>query len=192
MSDNVIVTFRGKTSFAKVLGDPLPNKFGDDRNWTVDLVISPEAVKEAKALGIGDKVKRKEEYLDGQPFLSFKHPELRKSGEANKPIKVVDIAGRDWDQSKLIGNGSDVDVKFAVVDFGKGKKKGMYIRSIRVLKLVEYGGKSEFAEIDEDDEFFEEAQAAAALDADRRQREDAAFKKDFNLSDDDLDDESPL
>lgn len=192
MSDSTIVTFRGKTSFAKILGNPVGNKFGDDLNWTMDLVLTPEAVKEAKALGIGDRVKRKEEYLDGQPHMSFKQPELRKDGTPNKPIRVVDINGKDWDQNKLIGNGSDVDVKFAVADFGKGKKKGVYIRSVRVLKLVSFERK-EFEDIDENDEFFNEAQQAAALYADRRQREDAQFKKDFDLNtDDDLDDESPL
>lgn len=192
MSDTAIVTFRGKTNFAKVLGPPVGNKWGDDKNWTVDLVLGPESVKEAKALGIGDRIKRKDDYLDGQPHMSFKQPELRKSGEKNDPIKVVEIDGKTpWDQNKLLGNGTDVDIKFAVADFGKGKKKGVYIRSIRVLKLVPYERK-EFADIDEDDEFFEAAQAAAALDADRRQREAAQFKKDFQLEDDDLDDESPL
>lgn len=192
MSDTTIVTFRGKLNFAKVLGPPVGNKWGDDKNWTVDLILSPESVKETKALGIGDRVKKKDEYLDGQPHMSFKQPELRRDGTPNKPIKVVDINGRDWDQSKLLGNGTDADIKFAVADFGKGKKKGVYIRSIRVLKLVPYERK-EFADVDEDDEFFNEAQAAAALDADRRQREDAQFKKDFDLNtDDDLDDESPL
>lgn len=186
-NSNNLVVLRGKTSFAKVLGAPVGNPFDDNKNWSIDLILTPETVKEVKALGIADRIKRKEDYLDGQPHMTFRQAELRKDGTPNKPIRVVNIKGEDWDQDKLIGNGSDVDLKFAVADFGKGKKKGVYIRSIRVLKLVPYGGAPEFDPVDEDDEFFEEAQAAEALEADRKAAEDKAFKKDFDL-DDDIDD----
>jgi hypothetical protein len=188
MSNSNVVVFRGKASFAKVLGDPVSNPFDDNRNWTIDLVLTPETVKEAKSLGIGDKVKQKDEYLDGQPFMTFRQAEYRKDGETkNDPIPVRDIRGNTWDQDKLIGNGSDIDLKFVVMDFGKGKKKGVYIRGIRVLKLVEYAGKNDFEPISEDDEFFTEAQQAATLQADRAAQEDKQFKKDFDL-DDDIDD----
>lgn len=188
MSNSTTVTFRGKAMYCKLLGDPVGNPFGDDKNWTIDLVLTPALVKEAKALGIGDRIKQKEEYLDGQPFMSFRQAEYRKDGETrNRPVPVKDIRGNDWDPETKIGNLSDIDLKFAVNDYGKGKKKGVYIRGVRVLKLVPFNGKEEFDPIDEDDEFFEDAQAAATLEADRRQREDKEFKKDFDL-DDDLDD----
>ena len=187
MSNSTIAVIRGKLNYAKVLGDPVGNPFDDNKNWTFDLILTPDGVKEAKALGIADRIKRREDYLEGQPFLSFRHAELRKDGTPNKPLSVVDIKGQAWNQETLIGNLSDADVKFAVADFGKGKKKGMYPRSIRVLKLVPYGGKQEFDDIDEDDEFFNEAQAATTVDADRAEREDKQFKKDFSL-DDDIDD----
>lgn len=186
-NNTVTAVIRGKASFARVLGDPVLNYDKSGKEWKLDVQITKDTVKEIKSLGIGDRVKSKDEYLDGSPYLSFKQAEFRKDGKPNFPIKVVDIKGNDWDQSKLIGNGSDIDVKFVVMDHGTGKKKGVYIRSIRVLKLVEYGGKSEFDAIDEDDEFYLEAQAAATLEADRANREDEEFKKDFDL-DDDIDD----
>lgn len=183
MSNSNVVVFRGKTSFAKILGAPVSNPFDDNLNWTIDLILTPETVKEAKALGIGNKIKEKEGYLDGRPFMTFKQAEKRRDGTVNDPIKVVDIKGAPWDRTVEIGNESDVDLKFAVVDNGKGKPKGVYIRSLRVLKLVPFT-RTDFDPIDEDDEFFNEAQQAAGLAADQADREDKQFKKDFDLDDD--------
>ncbi len=187
-----IHVIRGKTSFAKILGDPVLNYSKDGKEWKMDLQITADTEKELKRLGIGDRVKRKDEYLDGQPFLTFKQKEYKNNGEANSPINVVDAAGNPWDQSKLIGNGSTVDVKFVVVDYGKGKKHGVYPRSVRVLDLVEYT-RTEFEPLDESDEFFENAKAAA----ERKERELVEFRKDFGLESDtpdvdDLNDEIPL
>ena len=149
------VTIRGKTSFAKILGDPVLNYAKDGKEWKVDIVIDKNTVKELKGYGIEDRVKTKENYLDGQPFLSFKQKEFRNDGSPNFPIKVEDVHGEKWNQETEIGNGSDVDVKFVIMDFGPGKKKGVYIRSVRVLKLVPFV-RSEFAPLDESDPFYQE------------------------------------
>lgn len=146
-----IVTFRGKTSFAKIIGEPTVNRFDGNKEWTMDLVVDKEHVKKAKALGISDKIKMKPDYLDGQPYMSFKQKELRPNGDKNDPIRVVDIRGNAWDD-RLIGNGSDVDVKFAIVK-NPGKRTGTYLRGVRVLSLVSYERK-EFDVIDENDPFF--------------------------------------
>lgn len=150
---------RGKASFAKILGEPVLNYDKSGKEWKIDLVISEDTVKEFQSVGVGDRVKRKENYVDGQPYVSFRQSELRKDGSENYPIKVVDILNKDWDQNKLIGNGSDVDVKFVVMDHGPGKKHGMYIRGVKVLKLVEYNPDT-FTEIDEEDPFYAELKAA--------------------------------
>jgi hypothetical protein len=147
------VVLRGKTMYAKILGAPVLNYSKDGLEWKTDLVINKNTVKELKAYGIQDRVKQKDEFADGEPYLSFKSSELRKDGSKNSPIEVVDITGKPWNHDVLIGNGSDVDVKFAVVDYGVGKKRGVYIRSVRVLKLVPYN-KDNFAPIAEDDPFF--------------------------------------
>jgi hypothetical protein len=158
MNNDAIVYVRGKTSFAKILGNPVDNYAKDGKEWKMDLVISDETAKEMKQYGISDRVKIKDGYVDGQKYLSFKQPEYRKGGDGtpvrNQPIKVVDIKGETWPDDKLIGNGSDVDVKFRVVDYGKGKKPGVYISSVRVLKLVSYTKKEDFPEITEDDPFY--------------------------------------
>lgn len=53
----------------------------------------------------------------------------------------------------LIGNGSEVNIKFAKRDYGKGKKAGMYIRAIQVVNLVPYVTQ-DFAPVESDEEFF--------------------------------------
>ena len=172
--------FRGKAQYAKVLGEPMLNYNKDGKEWKIDLVLADKGLlAEAKKLGIGDRVKQKDDYVDGQSYMTFKQAEFKRDGTANEPIKVTDILGNPWPKDKLIGNGSDVDVKFVVIDYGPGKKSGVYIRSIRVLKLVEYN-KKEFDDLPEDDEFAAEAKAAA----EKRLRDMEQFKKDFDLKDD--------
>jgi len=169
--------FRGKAQYAKVLGEPMLNYNKDGKEWKIDLVLADKGLlAEAKKLGIGDRVKQKDDYVDGQSYMTFKQAEFKRDGTANEPIKVTDILGNPWPKDKLIGNGSDVDVKFVVIDYGPGKKSGVYIRSIRVLKLVEYN-KKEFDDLPEDDEFAAEAKAAA----EKRARDMEQFKKDFEL-----------
>ena len=182
------VVLRGKASFAKILGDPVLNYNKDGKEWKMDLVIDKDTVKEVKALGIGDRVKTKEGYVDGRPHLTFKQSELRRDGTPNKPIPVKDILQKDWDHSKLIGNESDVEVKFVVMDHGPGKKNGVYIRSVRVLKLVEYDRK-EFDAIDENDAFYEEALKAAKAAEAAEQAEAVDQSAPFDA---DLDDDIPI
>lgn len=157
------VVIRGKTMYAKILGDPVLNYSKDGKEWKLDLIIDKNTVKELKGLGVGDRVKQKDEYLDGQTYITLKQPELQKSGKENEPIEVVDIKSAPWNEDNLIGNLSDVDIKLSVVDYGVGKKKGMYIKKVRVLNLVEYT-KNDFAPITEDDPFYENVKAAAVID----------------------------
>lgn len=174
--------FRGKAQYAKVLGEPMLNYNKDGKEWKIDVVFADEkGIKaEAKKLGIADRVKQKDEYADGLPYMTFKQAEYKRNGEANERVKVTDILGNPWPQDKLIGNGSDIDVKFVVVDYGVGKKHGIYIRSIRVLKLVEYN-KQEFDAVSDDDEFAAEAKLLQEQRAREAAKADYQFKKDFDL-----------
>lgn len=189
---NVTAVIRGKTSYFKMLGDPVLNYSKDGKEWKTDIIpLDPKGVKkELTAYGIGDRLRTKDGYLEGQPYLSLKQKELRSDGTPNEPVKVVDIAGKPWPQDKLIGNGSIVDIKFAVVDFGPGKMKGVYPRSVRVLELVPYN-KAEFEPLSEDDEYFAKAaEASMQSEVARANEEREEFRKDFGL--DDLDDDLPF
>ena len=158
------LVIRGKASYAKILGEPVANYNKDGKEWKMDLELSTDTLKELNKAGLKDSIKNKETYLDGNPYISFKQPSTRlekKTGQIieNKPIRVVDAAGKPWDQDKLIGNGSVVDVKFDVIDWGAGRI-GKYIRAVRVLQLVEYAS-SDFEPLSDDDEFKAAAEAEA-------------------------------
>jgi hypothetical protein len=80
---------------------------------------------------------------------------MKADGTKAEPIRIVEAVGDKnvpWD-NRLIGNGSDIEAKFVVKDYGVGRKKGVYLRAIRVLNLVPYVHQ-DFAPLSEDDEFF--------------------------------------
>lgn len=182
----VTAVLRGKTSFAKIVGDPRLNYTKDGKEWSMDLELTKAGVKDCKDLGITSKVKMKPGYLDGAPHIRFKRTELNKDGEPNKPIPIVDITGKPWD-GRLLGNGSVVDVKFRVVDYGVGKPQGIYIQKVRVLELVPYEQAEDMPDLSEDDEYFAKYAAAEQETLTRKETEDRQFKKDFGL-DDEVDD----
>lgn len=185
-TETTTFVYRGRLQYAKVLGDPVLNYNKDGNEWKFDFVPNDArtAEKELKAVGKGDRIRSKEDYLNGEKYISFKQAELTRDGKPNRRIRVEDAAGNPWPETKLIGNGSVADVKFVVVDNGPGKFKGMYPRSIRILEHVPYERK-EFDDLPEDDEY--------ANAAERAQREYEQFQRDFGVgeppSDDDLNDD---
>lgn len=147
------ITLRGKLNYAKVLGSPVLNYDKNGNEWKLDFIITDNAdLARLKKLGIADKVKQKEEYLDGQPHLTLRQAEFTKAGEKNDSPKVADVTGEPWDQTKLLGNGTVVDLKIRVADYGKGFRKGIYISGIRVLELVPYN-RPVFDDLAEDDPY---------------------------------------
>lgn len=149
-----IHVIRGVAHWAKILGAPRKNNFDDGREWTIDVTPDKEGRTLLRKLGIADRLREpKEGDSREESYISFRHRELMADGSPAEPIRVVDAAGDAWDDSRLIGNGSVVDVKFKVKDYGKGKKKGVYIRAVRVLELVPYASQ-EFAPLSSDDEYF--------------------------------------
>ena len=183
-SENSTQYVRGIAHWAKVLGKPRYNRFNDENEWTIDVSVDKDGLKLFKALGIVDRLRDPKEGEDRDRFITFRQREFKKDGERNDPIKIVDAAGEPWNQNTLIGNGSVVDVKFRVKDYGRGKKKGVYIQAVRVLSLVPYETQ-EFAPLSSDDEYF-------ANTADEESTATPDFEKDFGLEDtpdDDLDDD---
>lgn len=186
-----IHVIRGEAHWAKVLGDPVDNYDKNGREWTINVALDKDGVKQMKAIKVNGKpvknIKDKDD--DRGEFVEFKQkyrgPEDHRLGQKvrtveEQRIKVIDAAGRDWDQNVKIGNKSVIDLKFEVVDYGPGKYAGVYPRAIRVLKHIPYESQ-EFAPLDEKDEFFSEAGVT----------DDDSFRKDFGLSEDDLDDDIP-
>lgn len=194
MSKNVTVTLRGKLMYAKVLGDPILNYDKDGKEWKFDFIPNETkaVAKELAGYGIRDRLRSKttkagDEVHDGAEFMSFRQKEFTVAGKANDPIAVVDILGKEWDSEKLLGNGTVADVRFAVVDFGPTKKKGIYPRKIRILDHVPYEGGNAIEPVSEEDEYFAKFAEAQKAEEAAKKNELDEFRKDFELEDD-LDD----
>lgn len=154
-SENITTYLRGTAHYAKLLGDPRPNFTGDNREWTVELELTPAGVEQLVDLKLSDRIKRKEDFLNNAPYITLRQRETRRDGKTNSAPRVVDIKGNPWDENILIGNGSKVDVRLNIVPPAKGKPKaGIYLNSVRILDLVPYVKAEEFPEIDESDPFF--------------------------------------
>lgn len=163
IKDVTTLVYRGELHYARVLGDPVPNYAGDGYEWRFDFIPNDQksAMAELRKLGVGDRLRTKENNdgtlrYDGRPFMSFRHRATKADGSPAQPLKVLDIMGNPWNPEQLLGNGTVADVKFIIVDNGKGRFAGVYPRAIRVLDLVPYF-KDEFDPLPEDDDFVKKA-----------------------------------
>lgn len=134
----------GIIKWAKIVGDKAltPNYERTGREWTFQ--FHPDDTTFLKDHKLLDRLKDKGE-PEG-PYLILKKPEFNKEGEKNEPFRIYDEDNELWDD-RLIGNGSRVDVKLDIRDWGVGKKKSIYAAAIRVTDLVEYTA-NEFAGMD--------------------------------------------
>lgn len=148
--DSTTVFASGKIYWAKIVGERAlhPNYDGDAREWSYEFEPDdPSFLKEHKLL---DRLKDKNA-VDGRgPYLVLRKPELNRDGEKTDPIRIYTADNEPWDENELIGNGSSVDVKLRIVDWGKGKKKGIYTNAVRVTDHVPYIS-NEFGAMDGDE-----------------------------------------
>lgn len=98
------------------------------------MYLDAATVEKLKAEGLKDKIKDK----GNGEFITFKRKELKMDGSPNTPIRIVDHKGEAWN-GKKIGNGSTVNVNFAVNEFGKNQKSAN-ILSLQVWEHVPYEG----------------------------------------------------
>lgn len=148
--ENILVDFTtvfvsGSVYWAKVVGKPVNNYEGDAKEWTFDFV--PDDVTFLKEHKLLDRLKEARDPIPGD-YLRLKKPELDSEGNKNDPIEIIDSEDNPWDD-RLIGNGSRVDLKLTVADWGKGKFKSIWTKAIRVTDLVEYKA-SAFASMNKD------------------------------------------
>lgn len=157
------ITLRGRTAYARVMGPPMDNFDKDGKEWKLDFIIDDNKdLARLKKLGVSDRVKQKEDYLDGAPHMTLRQKAQRKENNQlvdNDPPAIEDIFGKEWNPKTALGNYTVIDIKLRIADYGKGFKKGIYINGIRVLELVPYI-RNAFAEIDKDDPYFKKANAA--------------------------------
>jgi hypothetical protein len=157
----------GKVYWAKIVGDKaLTNNYeGTGREWTfefepddvsflkdhrlLDRLKDPMAyANQLEERGEDEKAEKARESAKGRgDYLLIKKAEFNKDGEKNPPFKIVDSDNQPWGEDRLIGNGSTVDLKLNIIDWGAGKKKSIWCSAIRVQDLVVYE-TDEFAGMD--------------------------------------------
>ena len=124
----------------------------------MDLYVDEETIHRLEVEGLKDKLKDKGNGV----YITFKRREFKPDGTANQPIRIVDHRGevlQDKDtvfKGPKIGNGSTVNVNFAINEYGKGLKSAN-ILSMQVWDLVKFEG-GEFP-IKEDEKSWEEEAA---------------------------------
>ncbi len=139
----------GKIYWPKIVGERAlhDNYDGDGRQWAYELAPDDSSfLKEHKLL---DRLKDKADVKnpDKGEFLYMKKPEFTRDGEKNEPIRIYTEDNEEWPEGKMIGNGTSVDYKLSIVDYGKGKKSGIYTQALRVTELVPYES-NEFGAMD--------------------------------------------
>ncbi len=148
----------GKVYWASIVGEQAlrTNYDGDAKEWSFEFEPEdPSFLKEHRLLdrlkdplayaerleqrGEEEKAKAAREAAEGRTdYLLLKKPELDRDGNKNPPFAIYDADNQPWGEERLIGNGSKVDVKLSIVDWGPGKKKSIYCKAIRVTDHVPY------------------------------------------------------
>ena len=141
MAERVTVFVPGTVYWAKVIGAPRMNYEQTGREWTYDFV--PDDTTFLKEHRLLDRLKEAKDPIPSD-YIRLKKPEFTKDGEKNEPIRIYDAENNAWD-GRLLGNGTRVVAKLSIVDYGKGKKQGIYTTALRVEDLVafesnEFGG----------------------------------------------------
>ena len=136
---------RGTGKWVKVLGEPAWGYKNAHKEWSLDLYVDEETCHRLEVEGLKDKIKDK----GNGTFVTFKRREFKQDGTPNNPIRVVDHHGEPWDPKVSIGNGSILNVNFAINEYGKDQKSAN-ILSMQVWELVKYEG-SEFPKREDSD-----------------------------------------
>lgn len=126
---------RGEAKWAKVIGEPVWGYENKHKEWSIDVYLDDDTVQRMKAEDLGDKLKDK----GNGTYITFKRRELKQDGSPNQPIRVVDHHGEPWNPKQKIGNGSVVNVNFAINEYGKAQKSAN-ILSMQVWDLVKFEG----------------------------------------------------
>lgn len=138
---------QGPIFWAKVLGKPQPGYDKRQLEWSFDLGVDKATRKKLEDLDVQDYIKPAEKngktHASGGEYVKFSRREKKFDGSDAQPIRVVDAAGKEWPQDRKIGNGSIVNVKFAVNEKQTGGMKPGVI-AIQVWEYKAYEGSEDF------------------------------------------------
>jgi hypothetical protein len=103
----------GIASYCKILGTAPPGYDNGPAEWTFDLILDKEGVEKFLSSG-ADKFYVRTNKETGDQFVRFTRKAIKKDGSKGKPFVVEDAYGEEWDQTELIGNGSQLNVRFSL------------------------------------------------------------------------------
>lgn len=135
----------GKARYAKILGAAPPGFDNGPEEWTFDLVLDEDGEKQFLKSGASDfYVKTNKD--TGERYLKFSRKLVKRDGGEGKPFSVVGPDGQEWDQKKLIGNGSTLNVKFSLNEIThKGAKRlKPSALAIQIWDHIPYESRAEF------------------------------------------------
>lgn len=125
----------------KILNKDTGEPDGWGREWSIEVgnltLATKKALKEAGLLGrVRNKMDERED------FVTFRISEFKRDGEPNDQPPVVGPDTKPWDWAKngLIGNGSDVTVKFNV--WRGGAQASAFLVAVKVDNHLKYEAPS--------------------------------------------------
>lgn len=142
---------QAKAHWCKLLGKARPSYDGKKNEWTVDIELDRDGLKALQEFGI-DRfyVKKGKPNKDGtpnattgKPMLKLTRNALRSDGSAANPVVLRDEHGDPWDSSKLIGNGTTVNIKIMKFDVklpNQPTRVKPYLLEMQIWDLVPYEG----------------------------------------------------
>ena len=139
---NDIHIISGKSHWASVLS---PNTTYEP-TYCIDVELDKDTKKQVGNLGL--IVKNKGD--DRNDFVTIKRKAIKKDGDPRPAPLVKDSSNNPWD-NQLIGNGSDVNVKFSTYDWTYAGKAGVGadLMAVQVVNLVSYGNDKDFDTVDD-------------------------------------------
>jgi hypothetical protein len=130
--ENSIKFVSGKAYWASVCA---PNTTFEP-SWCIDVTLDEKTKVELESIGLNIQNKGDER----GDFIKIKRKVMKRDGTEREAPTVVDSKRNPWDNS-LIGNGSDVNVKFKVYEYEYNKKHGVSadLIAVQVVNLIPYG-----------------------------------------------------
>lgn len=142
-NNNVQVHSAEGLAYWAKLDRPHPNKFSqyetDAQQYSIVLYLDARNKKLMESLNLASTIKQDE---NGDRF-NFVLNYMTKAGKPMVAPKVLDCDLNDVTQSILIGNGSKVEVEFALLDIQGGAHAGKtkaFLRNVQIIDLIPYEG----------------------------------------------------
>ena len=142
-NNNVQVHSAEGLAYWAKLDRPHPNKFSqyetDAQQYSIVLYLDARNKKLMESLNLASTIKQDE---NGDRF-NFVLNYMTKAGKPMVAPKVLDCDLNDVTQSVLIGNGSKVEVEFALLEIQGGAHAGKtkaFLRNVQIIDLIPYEG----------------------------------------------------